>query len=312
MDLITAGKKGLFIILSILCFTHWVGPPLALLLGIILAVSLGNIFDKETVSFIASWLLKASVVGLGFGMDFNEAIEVGKDGLVYTVITIVTTLGAGYYLGKKLKVDNKTSILISSGTAICGGSAIAAMAPVIEANSRQISVALGTVFILNSIALFVFPFIGNFFHLSQTQFGYWSAIAIHDTSSVVGAASAYGPKALEIATSVKLQRALWILPLSFVGSLIYKSEKGSFSIPYFIFLFLIATLLNTFMPGISALSGWIVLVAKKGLVLTLFLIGTGLSLPLIKKVGFRPLTKGILLWLLIAIGSLWMIINVPI
>src|SRR5699024_5915029 len=184
---------------------------------------------------------------------------------------------------------------------------IAAMTPVINADNRQVTVALGTVFILNSVALFVFPFVGHALGLTQTQFGYWAAIAIHDTSSVVGAASAYGNQALDIATSVKLERALWILPLSFVASYIYISGKGSVSIPYFIFFFVVAMLLNTFVPFVASLSGWIVPVAKKSLMLTLFLIGTGLSLTVIKKVGMRPLIKGILLWIFIAIGSLWMV-----
>jgi len=300
------GKKALYIALCILCFTDWIGPPLALFLGFLVAVIFGDIYKKERISYIANWLLKISVVGLGFGLNFYETIEVGKDGLIFTIISIVTTLGFGYYLGKKLKVDNKTTALISSGTAICGGSAIAVMAPVIDANSRQITVALGIVFVLNSIALFAFPVFGGLLHLSQVQFGYWSAIAIHDTSSVVGAASSYGTQALEIATNVKLQRALWILPLSFLGSMIYKSEHNSIHVPYFIFLFFAATLLNTFVPFISPLSE---VVVEKSLVLTLFLIGTGLSIPVIKKIGMRPMINGMLLWLFIAIGSLLMIIK---
>lgn len=304
-----AGKKAVFIAICIFCFTQWIGPQRALLLGIIAAITLGDVFKKEFIGNIAVWLLKISVVGLGFGMNFNEAIEVGKDGLVFTIISIASTLGFGYYLGKKLKVDNKTTTLISSGTAICGGSAIAVMAPVIDANSRQITVALGIVFVLNSVALFVFPVFGDLLHLSQTQFGYWSAIAIHDTSSVVGAASSYGTQALEIATNVKLQRALWILPLSLLGSMIYKSEQNKIPIPYFIFLFFAATLLNTFVPFISPLSDVIVPLAEKSLVLTLFLIGTGLSIPVIKKIGMRPMINGMLLWLFIAIGSLLMIMK---
>lgn len=300
-------QKLVFLTIGILCLTPWIGPPLALLLGIIIALVFGNVYDKELINNATSWLLKASVVGLGFGMNFYAAVEVGKDGLLFTVISIAATLSLGYYLGKKLKVDKKTTTLISSGTAICGGSAIAAMTPVIDANNRQVTVALGTVFILNSIALFVFPFVGHALDLSQTQFGYWAAIAIHDTSSVVGAASAYGSEALEIATSVKLERALWILPLSFAASFIYKTGKGNVSIPYFILLFVVAMVLNTFVPFVSSLGEWIVPVAKKCLTLTLFLIGTGLSLKVVKKVGPRPLLKGVLLWIFIAMGSLWMV-----
>src|SRR5699024_2353094 len=310
MQLSTVNKKVIFLILAILCFTPWIGPPLALLLGIAVAILFGNVYDKDKINSATNWLLKASVVGLGFGMNFNAAVEVGKEGLLLTVVSIAATLSLGYYLGKKLKVDGKTTTLISSGTAICGGSAIAAMTPVINADSRQVTVALGTVFILNSVALFVFPFVGHALGLSQTQFGYWAAIAIHDTSSVVGAASAYGSQALDIATSVKLERALWILPLSFLASYVYKSGKGSVSIPYFIFFFVIAMLLNTFVPFVSLLSPWIVPAAKKSLTLTLFLIGTGLSLAVIKKVGMRPLVKGILLWIFIAAGSLWMVTSI--
>ena len=305
-------KKMIFLAVGGLCLSPWVGPPLALGLGILVALLAGPVFDKEIIHKITNVLLKSAVVGLGFGMNFNTAIKVGREGLLFTIVSIAATLGFGYYLGKKLRIDNKTTTLITSGTAICGGSAIAAMSPVIDANDRQISTALGTVFVLNSVALFLFPLLGDILHLTQAQFGYWSAIAIHDTSSVVGSASAYGNQALQIATSVKLERALWILPLSLVGSWVYKSSKGSAVIPYFIFLFIAAMLVNTFVPGMSPLSSWIVPASKKMLTVTLFLIGTGLSLPVLKEVGFRPLLKGILLWIFIAAGSLWMILSVAV
>lgn len=300
-------KRRIFILMGLFCLTPWVGPPLALLLGIITAFSIGHAYEKKSVSKITSWLLEASVVGLGFGMNFYASLEAGKEGLIFTLISITGTLGLGYYLAKQLSVDSKTSILISSGTAICGGSAIAAMSPVINANDKQISIALGAVFILNSVALFIFPFVGDLIHLTQTQFGYWSAIAIHDTSSVVGAAASYGSKALSVATTVKLARALWILPLTFIASFLFKAESKKINIPYFIFLFVSAMLLNTFVPTISAFSDWIVPIAKKSLTLTLFLIGSGLSIDVLKGVGFRPLIKAIILWALITIGSLWMI-----
>lgn len=308
MNLSLSQKKILFLIGGTLCLTPWVGPPLALFIGIVIALSIGTVFNKTTISDITHWLLKASVVGLGFGMNVSTALAVGKEGLLFTIVSITATLSLGYYLGRKLNVDRKTSTLISSGTAICGGSAIAALTPVINADDRQVSVALGTVFVLNAIALFVFPAIGHFLHLTQTQFGYWAAIAIHDTSSVVGAASAYGNTALDIATSVKLERALWILPVSFVISLIYKSGREMISIPYFIILFVAAMLLNTYVPSVSVLAEWIVPIAHQLLTLTLFLIGTGLSIEVLKKVGIRPLLKGSLLWVFISIGSLWMII----
>lgn len=296
-----------FIGIGILCFTPYIGPPLALLLGIGLTVVAGNVFDSDRINKITSWLLKASVVGLGFGMNFNAAVKTGRNAFILTIGSITATLVLGYYLGKKLDINSKISALISSGTAICGGSAIAAMYPVIDAKRQQVSIALGTVFILNSVALFLFPFVGHCLSLTQTQFGYWAAIAIHDTSSVVGAASAYGQQALKIATSVKLSRALWILPITFGASYYYKSGKDNVSVPYFIFLFVGAMLINTFVPFLSAVTKPIVPLAEKGLTLTLFLIGTGLSVEMIKKVGIRPLLVGLLLWIVIASGSLTVI-----
>lgn len=301
-------KRGIVILTGFFCLTPWIGPPLALLLGIVTACSIGQVYNTESVQRVTSWLLKASVVGLGFGMNFHASVQAGKEGLIFTVISIIATLGLGTYLAKKFSVDKKTSILISSGTAICGGSAIAAMSPVIQADDRQISVALGAVFILNSVALFLFPFVGHLLHLTQTEFGYWAAIAIHDTSSVVGAASNYGATALSVATTVKLGRALWIIPLTFIASLFFKSRNQSIRIPYFIFLFIGAMLLNTFIPSSSAYTEWIVPAARKSLTLTLFLIGTGLSVSTLKRVGARPLIKAVVLWLCISIGSLWMII----
>jgi len=312
MSISKNNQKVIFLLVGALCLTPWIGPPLALGLGIIIALAMGSVFDRDRINKLTSWLLKGAVVGLGFGMNINTALEVGEKGLFYTIISIGATLILGYFLGKQLKVDKKITALISSGTAICGGSAIAAMSPVIKANDRQISIALGTVFILNSVALFVFPFIGDALNLTQMQFGYWAAIAIHDTSSVVGAASAYGTEALQIATSVKLGRALWILPLSLIGSLVYKSGSSSISIPYFILLFVAAMLLNTFVPAVSNLSTWIVPISKELLTVTLFLIGTGLSLKVIKNVGARPLVKGVLLWIFIAAGALWMILYMPV
>lgn len=300
-------KKTVFIFAGLLCLSSWIGPPLALLMGIIAAIILGKVFEKNTVHTITSWLLKASVVGLGFGMDFFASIEAGKKGMFFTVFSIGCTFMLGYLLARKFSINKKIAVLISSGTAICGGSAIAAMTPVVDATDKQASVALGTVFILNSLALFLFPFLGHLIDLNQSQFGYWAAIAIHDTSSVVGAAATYGTEALSIATSVKLGRALWILPLTFAASLIYKSKNKQVSFPYFILLFVAGMLLNTFVPLVSALSQWIVLAAEKGLTLTLFLIGTGLSMDAVREVGSRPLIIAILLWIFITAGSLWMV-----
>lgn len=301
-------KKTVFIFAGLLCLSPWIGPPLALLMGIIAVIILGNVFEKNTVHKITSWLLKASVVGLGFGMDFFASLEVGKKGMLFTVLSIGCTFILGYYLARKFSINKKIAVLISSGTAICGGSAIAAMTPIVDATNKQASVALGAVFILNSLALFLFPFLGYVIDLNQSEFGYWAAIAIHDTSSVVGAAATYGAEALAIATSVKLGRALWILPLTFTASLIYKSKNKKVSFPYFILLFVAGMLLNTFVPTIAALSQWIVPAAEKGLTLTLFLIGTGLSMDEIREVGSRPLITAILLWIFITVGALSMVI----
>jgi uncharacterized integral membrane protein (TIGR00698 family) len=248
-------------------------------------------------------------------MSLGKVLEAGKNGVLFTIATIFGTLALGYLVGKLLKVEDKISSLISSGTAICGGSAIAAVAPVIDADSDEISVSLGTVFILNSIALFVFPFIGHSLDLTQNQFGIWSAIAIHDTSSVVGAAAKYGDEALQIATTVKLARALWIAPVALFFSFLYRAKIGEkktkIAVPWFIFLFLLATVFRTYAPDIILPSIFDALVnlAKTGLTVTLFLIGASLSRETLRKVGIKPLVQGVLLWLVISLVSLWAVLN---
>jgi len=256
-----------------------------------------------------SFLLKVSVVGLGFGMNVQNALQAGKEGLLFTVASICGTLVFGLLLGKLLKIEKKTSHLISTGTAICGGSAIAAISPLIKADEKQISVALGTVFILNSVALFLFPFIGHQLHLTQMQFGLWSAIAIHDTSSVVGAANKYGAQALQIATTVKLARALWIIPVSVLTAIFFKTGKQKIKIPYFIGLFILGMILNTYLPFIHLLSVKIVDLAKIGLTVTLFLIGAGLSASVLKSVGIKPMLQGVILWAAISIAALLAVIH---
>nr|WP_228779419.1 MULTISPECIES: putative sulfate exporter family transporter [Chryseobacterium] len=250
-------------------------------------------------------LLQVSVVGLGFGMNVTSAMKAGKEGILFTIVSIIGTLVIGYLMGKFLKIDKKSSYLISAGTAICGGSAIAAVSPVIKAEEKQISVALGTVFILNSIALFIFPIIGHALNLSQTQFGLWSAIAIHDTSSVVGAASKYGTQALEVATTVKLARALWIIPIAFLSTFLFKNKGSKVKIPYFIGLFVLAMIVNTYIPFVQNFSHYLTGIAKAGLTLTLFLIGCGLNRKLLMSVGFRPLIQGVVLWGIISAAALW-------
>jgi len=279
-------------------------------MGIIVALAVGHPFlqfNKKATTL----LLQISVVCLGFSMNFEEAMKAGKSGFLFTVGTIAITLVAGYFIGKKLKIDPKTSTLISNGTAICGGSAIAAIAPVIKANDEQISVSLGTIFILNSIALFTFPILGHYLHMTDQQFGTWCAVAIHDTSSVVGAASKYSQEALKIATTIKLERALWIIPLS-LGTAWFRKSTGKVKIPYFIFYFVLAILIASYLPlyfpllqntmNGHTLFQWTAIIGKQGLVVTLFLIGCGLSLNTIRNVGWRPMVQGVLLWLII--GSL--------
>ena len=292
-----------FILALFVCLTPWIDAPFALLLGIVIAQTSGHPYLNLN-SKIISWLLKSSVVGLGFGMNLFHAIEAGKHGFIFTVFSIVSTLVFGLLLGRFLSVDKKTSYLISSGTAICGGSAIAAVAPIVKADEKQMSIALGTVFILNSVALFLFPPIGHWLNMTEGQFGMWSAIAIHDTSSVVGAASSYGAEALKIATTVKLERALWIIPLSLFTAFAFKTEGRKIKIPYFIGLYVLAMGIGTLLPEFKNHFDILVFISKKGLTLTLFLIGAGLSLNSVKSVGIRPFIQGILLWAFISLISL--------
>ncbi|ANI89570.1 hypothetical protein A9P82_09865 [Arachidicoccus ginsenosidimutans] len=296
-------REIIFIIAVVLCLSPFVSPPVALLLGFGIAQFIGHPYMhlNHKATHI---LLQISVVGLGFGMNVNSALKAGKEGIMFTIVSIFGTLILGFIAGKVLKIDKKTSYLISAGTAICGGSAIAAVSPVIKAKENQTSVALGVVFILNSVALFLFPFIGHKLNLSQTQFGLWCAIAIHDTSSVVGAASKYGNQALEIATTVKLARALWIIPVAFASTFLFKSKDVKVKIPYFIGLFVVAMLANTFVPLVQKISPYIVTISKSGLTLTLFLIGCGLSSKVLKSVGVKPLIQGIFLWIIISVAAL--------
>ena len=262
-----------------------------------------NVFGNPFVAFnhiAITYLLQFSVIGLGFGMNATAAISAGKEGFILTIFSIFSTLILGAFLGKWLKTDKKTSHLISCGTAICGGSAIAAISPVIKSNENQTSIALGVIFILNSIALFVFPFIGHQLDLSQKEFGLWCAIAIHDTSSVVGAANKYGSEALQIATTVKLARALWIIPISLLTAVIFKNKSQKIKIPYFIGLFILAMLFNSYVPQTAIVSPYIVNIAKIGLTITLFLIGATLNINTLKAVGVKPLFQGVLLWIFIA------------
>lgn len=303
-----SNKKIIFIGLAILCLTPMISSPIALALGFILAVFMGNPFEKQLHQYI-HLLLQISIVGLGFGLKLDEALHAGKTGLMLTVVSIVTVMLLGYVLGKIFKLERPLSYLLSAGTAICGGSAIAAVAPIIKPNTKQISLALAIVFTLNSIALFIYPAIGHLLNLSQEQFGLWCAVGIHDTSSVVGAASKYGNEALKIATTVKLARALWIIPVSLITMFIFKSKDSKIKIPWFIGYFIIAILLNTYFPFMDQFSTTITSVAKSGLNLTLFFIGSTLSLQTLKSIGFKPLLTAVILWVVISVGSLLYIIH---
>lgn len=284
----------------------WVKPAVALFMGIALALTIGAPYAKANKK-VSKYLLQAAVVGLGFGMNLHSALAAGKEGMLFTIVSVVGVMVLGVALGKVLRVNPKNAYLISSGTAICGGSAIAAVAPIIDADDNDTSLALATIFILNAIALFVFPPIGEALGLSQQQFGTWAAIAIHDTSSVVGAGAAYGPEALQVATTIKLTRALWIFPLALVSILVFRSKGKKVAIPWFILFFILAMIANTYINIPSEVTGAIVVASKKALSLTLFLIGCGLSLGAIKKVGAKPLILGVLLWVIISVVTLLVI-----
>lgn len=302
----------LFLLLDYIPGMHtlssWVTPPVALFLGLAFALTCGQafpVFNKKA----SKYLLQYAVVGLGFGMNLHASLASGKEGMEFTVLSVAGTLLIGWFIGRKcMKINRNTSYLISSGTAICGGSAIAAVGPVLKAKDSEMSVALGTIFILNAIALFLFPAVGHAIGMSQEDFGTWAAIAIHDTSSVVGAGAAYGEEALRIATTIKLTRALWIIPVALITSFIFKSKGQRINIPWFIFFFILAMLLNTYLlssseTGIAignAINGF----ARKILTITLFFIGASLSRDVLKSVGARPLLQGILLWAAISFSTL--------
>jgi uncharacterized integral membrane protein (TIGR00698 family) len=285
--------------------SSWVTPPVALFLGLIFALTCGQAYPTFNKK-VSKKLLQYSVIGLGFGMNLHASLASGKEGMLFTIVSVFGTLLIGMFIGcKLLKINRNTAYLISSGTAICGGSAIAAVGPIIKAKDSDMSMALATIFILNAIALFLFPALGHWLGMTQQEFGTWAAIAIHDTSSVVGAGAAYGEEALQVATTIKLTRALWIIPLALLTAVIFRSEGKKISIPWFILFFIVAMLLNTYvLTDIPQVGQFIYGIARKGLVITMFFIGASLSIDTIKSVGIRPLLQGILLWLVISAGSL--------
>ncbi|MCC6240366.1 MAG: putative sulfate exporter family transporter [Phycisphaerales bacterium] len=302
------------------CLTPWVSPAIALAAGMVLAIAIGNPFRKRT-GRIAKYLLQASVVLLGFGMNLPIILRVGMEGAIFAAITIAITFFLGFVIARLLRIDGTAATLISAGTAICGGSAIAAVGSAIDADDGRMTVSIGTVFLLNAVALYLFPILGHLIGLNQNQFGVWSGIAIHDVSSVVGAASTYGDNALQIATAVKLSRTLWIIPVTFAVAWFFArrpqaasvdsispSRQTKITIPWFIGLFLLASLLRSFVPGLTSAEPTILHIAKLGMTVTLFLIGAGLSLQTLRSVGPRALVLGVALWVFIGGTSLGVIL----
>ena len=298
-------KSILIPIMLFLCFLPFVSPAIALAVGIIFSLLNWKI---ENASKYTKYALQLSIVLMGFGMNLNQVIEASKFGFLGTTISVLVVMIVGFLLGKLLKVDSQISLLISSGTAICGGSAIAAVSSVTGAKNYQISFALAVVFILNAIALFIFPILGHYLNLSQETFGYWAAIAIHDTSSVVGAGAIFGEKALEVATTVKLIRALWIIPLTLIISFMYKG-KGKIKFPYFILFFVMAIIFAHLFPSMNETYKHFQWLGKHGMVIALFLIGSNISIAEAKQAGFRSFVLGILLWLVIGLSSLFVLMK---
>lgn len=285
-----------------------VSAPIALLAGLIFAFTFKNPcpkFNKKT----SKYLLQVAVVCLGFNMNLQESLKSGSEGMMFTIVSVVGVMCLGILIGYWLHINRKTSYLISSGTAICGGSAIAAVGPVVKADENEMAVSLGVIFILNSIALFIFPPLGHLFEMTQEQFGTWAAIAIHDTSSVVGAGEIYGETAMKTATLIKLTRALWIIPLALVTMFIFRDKKSKISIPWFIFIFVLAMIANTYLPLPQIFVDIMVWIARHGMVVTLFCIGASLSLASIKQVGVKPLLQAVALWIVISISSLVVVLE---
>ena len=297
--------KIVFLLGLIAAASGFVSPPAALAMGLIFGLTFKHPYSTGARK-LSRWLLQASVVGLGFGMNLHEVIRVGRSGFFYTLFSISFSMIAGMALAAVFKVERKSAFLISTGTAICGGSAIAAVGPISHASDEEMAISLGTVFVLNSVALLTFPFLGAALHLTQVQFGLWAALAIHDTSSVVGAAAKYGAIALAVGTTVKLARALWIVPVA-LATAVMRGAKAKIKWPWFIAYFCLAAVCNSYLPAGAPAYGLLTKLAKIGLTATLYLIGSGISVGTLKEVGHRPLLQGISLWLLVSVTSLWLI-----
>lgn len=298
-------KNYIFFIGLILCLTPFVESSTALLLGIIVSL----IGFNSDISKYSSKLLKISIVLMGFGMNLNQVIIASKSGFVYTAVSVISVVTIGLLLGKLFKVDKNTSLLISCGTGICGGSAIAAISSVIGAKDNEISISLIVVFVLNAIALIIFPILGHILKLDQITFGNWAAIAIHDTSSVVGAGAAYGSRALEVATTVKLIRALWIIPLSIVIAL-FNKNSGKIKFPWFILYFVFAILIAHYLTIGENIYPFFNMLGRKGMVVALYFIGSGISIVNMKKAGLKTFIQGTVLWFIVGIVSLFLLSKV--
>lgn len=296
-------SKIVYVLLALICALAYVTPPIALLAGLLYSAVFTIPFSKIN-AFTSKYLLQLSIVGLGFGMNVNSALKAGGDGIFISAISVIIVMFLGVLIGKWLKVNKVVAYLIASGTAICGGSAIAAVSQVSKAKSNEMTASLATIFILNAIALFIFPVIGRWLHLSEHAFGMWAAISIHDTSSVVGAGVSYGAEALKVATTVKLARALWIIPLTIFSGYYFNKSEHKIVVPWFILLFIVAMLLNTYFSISTELTSTVVLIAKKCLTLTLFFIGAGLSKQVLKTVGVKPFLMGLILWIIVSLVSL--------
>lgn len=299
--------KPIFFLIVILLLSTQASPFWGLLTGLAFSLLLGSPFPKETLSKYHGPMLKIAVVGLGFGLSIDNVVATGREGVEVT-LTILGIIGlVGIVLAKVLKVNMRTALLITSGTAICGGSAIAAMSPIVSAKNNEISVALGVVFILNAIALVVFPIAGRWLGLNDAQFAWWAAMAIHDTSSVVGAASQFGDQSLALATTIKLTRALWIIPVSLIAAIILQPAQKKFSIPYFILFFVLAAVLSSYLPVFKTMAPLLTQGSKSLFTLVLFLIGIGLNKSIFHEMGVKPVLYGITLWMITAITSLLLI-----
>lgn len=296
----------------VFCLTPWASPGIALALGLVFALATDNPYRDAGTRYV-KWLLQGSVVLLGFGVDLGSVLRVGSHGLLFAVFTIVGTFALGFALARLFDIRRKTSLLISAGTAICGGSAIAAVGSAVDADKGEMSVAMGTVFLLNAVALYLFPLLGHALGLDQLQFGTWAGVAIHDVSSVVGAASGYGDEALKTATIVKLSRVLWIVPVTFAAALLFPRPRGErrkrAPLPWFILGFLLASLAATLLPALHPWAADLARIAKAGFAVTLFCIGAGLSRAALRQVGYKPLLQGVCLWLFISSVALFVVVE---